>query len=837
MEIDDAPEEPAPPLGPGPKLGTVVAMVDFRPPAETGQQPYYQDHNARLEAQRRKAEATERRILETFYGVPASTWAEAAALPLVSGSPEQRMGHSQVIEWKKTLRVGDTIDVLHQGFWHEAVIRSVPVQTSNPYAYSYASWSVGLTAFDGRLVSGGRTYGSSTMAPRGMFVGNWRASLAVGDRVEARLDDNTWAMARVTAAADADDEEAKPKPAPARGGGVDICLVVIAGERFESSLEAGGVVNKGAEYRTLVRDTETFGSLRRTWAQQHGLQESELTLWSRPDPAPAPAPASSSPLGKLGSWVGGKLNAMTAPAPAPAAATQVPGPRGPDVRIDLESCARDLNLAGTATIVVTKNLDVVTTEATGLLELTVVVGGDETKLELPRSSPRLTRAGTHCKKAGLTKLKALELMGPPKDVLRRILYEYLSKKDPRRCHSGEIGTLVRECATQEDTHRVLAKLAEEFGDGNFPLPPLPDVEQAPLEIADGALKHESGLSTKKDSSHHYGYGSRYRDANTSDAVSALLARRGASAAMDIRASLGHVGLNWTPKRHGTVSPALAERIKVALLCAVRDRKRPHKERSLALLPNRILIHNIFSYLADVNSVRINGSLLLDETPPNGVYRAGHLREVSRGYRRGTEKKFVAEPLSKLGDSPIGFLAKSIVVKVPVSLEIDLKPDWIKLVTPQLVEQANPYGGYRRPRYSYTHTSNDASREQLSTLIATLAHASADAGASVQEVAQSSILAGTPWASPEAPPAKLTKAAPHLAILEAARPSSTAPMVPSPPAMSSTTLRPYQRRALAWMIARTVRKSTSASGRPGGIIYYSGRLDAARECLASSHEAS
>ena len=115
-------------------------------------------------------------------------------------------------------------------------------------------------------------------------------------------------------------------------------------------------------------------------------------------------------------------------------------------------------------------------------------------------------------------------------MLRRILYEYLSKKDPRRCHSGEIGTLVRECATQEDTHRVLAKLAEEFGDGDFPLPPLPDVEQAPLEIADGALKHEaSGLSTKKDSSHHYGYGSRYRDANTSDAVSALLARRGASA--------------------------------------------------------------------------------------------------------------------------------------------------------------------------------------------------------------------------------------------------------------------------------------------------------------------
>ena len=35
----------------------------------------------------------------------------------------------------------------------------------------------------------------------------------------------------------------------------------------------------------------------------------------------------------------------------------------------------------------------------------------------------------------------------------------------------------------------------------------------------------------------------------------------------------------------------------------------------------------------------------------------------------------------------------------------------------------------------------------------------------------------------------------------------------------------------------VRKSTSASGRSGGIIYYSGRLDAARERLVSSHEAS
>ena len=40
-----------------------------------------------------------------------------------------------------------------------------------------------------------------------------------------------------------------------------------------------------------------------------------------------------------------------------------------------------------------------------------------------------------------------------------------------------------------------------------------------------------------------------------------------------------------------------------------------------------------------------------------------------------------------------------------------------------------------------------------------------------------------------------------------------------------------------LLLASVRKSTSASGRPGGIIYYSGRLFAVRECLASSHEAS
>lgn len=527
MEIDAAPEEPAPPLAPGPKLGTVVTMVEFREKAATGQQPYYQDHHMRAEAQRCKSEATERRILETFYGVPASTWEAAASLPLVNSSPEQRMGYQQVSEWKKTLRVGDKVDVTFRGFWHEAVIRTVPDLTNmSGHSLTYARFQVGLSAFDGEHVHSGG-YGNP-IAPRGMFVGNWRASLAVGDRVEARLDDNTWAMARVTAAA-ADADKVKPK-APraacllgARGGGADICLLVVAGDTFQASLDAGGIVNKGDEHRMLVRDTETFGNLRRAWAQQHGLQESELTLWSRQAPAPArgpptggdssdddlvppaPAPPQTHPHARssLGSF------GLTVRAPAPVAATT-------DVKLDVESCARDHHLAGTATIVVTKNLDVVTTEATGTLELSVVFNNQT--LELPRSSPRLTRAGTHCRQDGLTKLKALELIGPPKDVLRRMLYDYLATKDPRRCHSGEIGMLVRECVTQEDTHRILSKLAEEFADGAFPLPSLPDVEQAPLEILDGALRHEaSGLTTKNESS-HYGYGSR-RHANTSaDAV-------------------------------------------------------------------------------------------------------------------------------------------------------------------------------------------------------------------------------------------------------------------------------------------------------------------------------
>lgn len=421
MEIDAAPEEPAPPLGPGPKLGTVVTMVEFREKAATGQQPYYQDHHMRAEAQRCKSEATERRILETFYGVPASTWEAAASLPLVNSSPEQRMGYQQVSEWKKTLRVGDKVDVTFRGFWHEAVIRTVPDLTNmSGHSLTYARFQVGLSAFDGEHVHSGG-YGNP-IAPRGMFVGNWRASLAVGDRVEARLDDNTWAMARVTAAA-ADADKVKPK-APraacllgARGGGADICLLVVAGDTFQASLDAGGIVNKGDEHRMLVRDTETFGNLRRAWAQQHGLQESELTLWSRQAPAPArgpptggdssdddlvppaPAPPQTHPHARssLGSF------GLTVRAPAPVAATT-------DVKLDVESCARDHHLAGTATIVVTKNLDVVTTEATGTLELSVVFNNQT--LELPRSSPRLTRAGTHCRQDGLTKLKALELIGP-----------------------------------------------------------------------------------------------------------------------------------------------------------------------------------------------------------------------------------------------------------------------------------------------------------------------------------------------------------------------------------------------------------------------------------------
>ena len=425
----------------------------------------------------------------------------------------------------------------------------------------------------------------------------------------------------------------------------------------------------------------------------------------------------------------------------------------------------------------------------------------------------------------------------PRDVLRRMLYEYLSKKDPRRCHSGEIGTLVRECATQEDTHRVLAKLAEEFGDGNFPLPPLPDVEQAPLEIADGALKQfESGLSTKKDSSHHYGYGSRYRDANTSDAVSALLARRGASAAMDIRASLGHVGLNWTPKRHGTVSPALAERIKVALLCAVRDRKRPHKERSLALLPNRILIHNIFSYLADVNSVRINGSLLrrdaAERRVPRGSFEGcvarlppGHGEEVRRAalQARGLAHRlpgqiYCGEGARVAGDRP--------------QARLDQARDAAAGGTGEPLRRlpATPLLPYAHEQRRLAGAALDADRD-----------ARARVGRRRRVRA-----GGGPELDPRGHAAGLSRGAARQAHEGGAAPrdprsgaavghGSDGPVAaghvlddaaPVPAARAGLDDRPSP-----------VRKSTSASGRPGGIIYYSGRLDAARECLVSSHDAS
>ena len=54
------------------------------------------------------------------------------------------------------------------------------------------------------------------------------------------------------------------------------------------------------------------------------------------------------------------------------------------------------------------------------------------------------------------------------------------------------------------------------------------------------------------------------------------------------------------------------------------------------------------------------------------------------------------------------------------------------------------------------------------------------------------------------------------------------------------VRPFaeaQAAKIGWIDAVCASAATSASGRPGGIIYYSGSLDAARECLESSHEAS
>ena len=394
--------------------------------------------------------------------------------------------------------------------------------------------------------------------------------------------------------------------------------------------------------------------------------------------------------------------------------------------------------------------------AADVLELTVVGSDDET-LSLERESPRLARPGTFCTSKDEAGLKALELMGNPRDVLKRMLHGYLANKDPRRCHSGEIERLVAKCESQKDVYDMLAELGEEFNDDNFELPPLPDIEPVKLELdEDGDLTHaESGLSTAS-SRYSYGYGG--------GEVAAVLGSSrhgGLGKVIEITATLGHAGLNWTPKRHATVSPPLAERIKTTLLCSVADRKKPHAEKTLALLPNRILIHNVMSFLADVHTTRINDQLMVDETPPNGTYYTDEFKPK--------------------GSSLIGFMAPAVEVHIPVSLDVTLKPDWLDVLDG---DSSNSWRSRSR-------------RQQLSTLLSTMAGSGDDASAHVQEVVQPSILAGTPWAGPTTPPAKLSHAAPHLAILEAARPSATAPMHASPKEMACT-LRPYQRRALAWI---------------------------------------
>ena len=61
-----------------------------------------------------------------------------------------------------------------------------------------------------------------------------------------------------------------------------------------------------------------------------------------------------------------------------------------------------------------------------------------------------------------------------------------------------------KCHTQEDVHAVLKSLAAEFKDGTFALPPLPDVEQAPLQVIGGVLRHvASGLTTRAPSTSGY----------------------------------------------------------------------------------------------------------------------------------------------------------------------------------------------------------------------------------------------------------------------------------------------------------------------------------------------
>jgi len=129
---------PPPPPPPPAKLGTVVSMVQF----DGG------------------TTRSEQRVLESFYGVPASAWegfAHLAASPSTQ-SAERRMGYEAHEAWKKTLRVGDKCDVhiSEGGAWHEGIIRKVPYNQSSASGYynsgGVGAWTVAVAAFDGAVV-------------------------------------------------------------------------------------------------------------------------------------------------------------------------------------------------------------------------------------------------------------------------------------------------------------------------------------------------------------------------------------------------------------------------------------------------------------------------------------------------------------------------------------------------------------------------------------------------------------------------------------------------------------------------------------------------------------
>ena len=103
---------------------------------------------------------SEQRVLESFYGVPASAWegfAHLAASPSTQ-SAERRMGYEAHEAWKKTLRVGDKCDVQisEGGAWHEGIIRKVPYNQSSASGYynsgGVGAWTVAVAAFDGAVV-------------------------------------------------------------------------------------------------------------------------------------------------------------------------------------------------------------------------------------------------------------------------------------------------------------------------------------------------------------------------------------------------------------------------------------------------------------------------------------------------------------------------------------------------------------------------------------------------------------------------------------------------------------------------------------------------------------